>query len=63
MKNSKVIDTELERIRKETEKKAEAFYQKHNIMPVQKKYNCVFATQEEKVIYTVFSNSTTNLFK
>ena len=62
MKYSKAIDNELERIRKETEKKAEAFYQKHNIKPVQKENNCVNAPQEDDVLYTVFSNKTTNLF-
>ena len=62
MKDSKAIDNELERIRKETEMKAEAFYQKHNIMPVQKDNNCVIAPQEDEVLYTVFSNKTTNLY-
>lgn len=62
MKDSKAIDIELERIRKETEMKAEVFYQKHNIMPVQKENTCVTAPQEDKVLYTVFSNKTTNLY-
>ena len=62
MKDSKTIDNELERIRKETEMKAEAFYQKHNIMPVQKDNNSVIAPQEDEVLYTVFSNKTTNLY-
>lgn len=62
MKESKAIDNELERIRKETEMKAEAFYQKHNIMPVQKEKNCVIAPQEDEIIYTVFSNKTSNFY-
>lgn len=62
MKDSKAIDIELERIRKETEMKAEAFYQKHNIMPVQKENNCVMTPQEDEVLYTVFSNKTSNLY-
>lgn len=62
MKDSKAVDIELERIRKETENKAEAFYQKHNIMPVQKDNICVIAPQEDEVLYTVFSNKTSNLY-
>ena len=62
MKDSKAIDIELERIRKETEMKAEAFYHKYNIMPVQKENNSVTASQEDEVLYTVFSNKTTNLY-
>lgn len=62
MKDSKAKDIELERIRKETEMKAEAFYQKYNILPVQKEKNCVIAPQEDEVLYTVFSNKTTNLY-
>lgn len=62
MKDSKAIDIELERIRKETEMKAEAFYQKYNIMPVQKENNCVMTPQEDEVLYTVFSNKTSNLY-
>ncbi len=49
MKDSKVKDIELERIRKETEMKAEAFYQKYNILPVQNENNCVIAPKEDEV--------------
>lgn len=62
MKDSKEIELELERIRKETKMKAEAFYKKYNIIPDQKKGNCVFDHQEEEVSYTFFSNKTSNLF-
>lgn len=62
MKDSKAIDIELERIRKETEKKAEVFYQKHNIMPFQKDNISVKTPQEDEVLYTVFSNKTSNLY-
>lgn len=62
MKDLKANDIELERIRKETEMKAEAFYQKYKIMPVQKENGCVTAPQEDEVLYTVFSNKTTNLY-
>lgn len=62
MKDSKAIDIELEEIRKETELKAETFYQKHNIMPVKDENNCVITPQEDEVLYTVFSNKTTNLY-
>lgn len=62
MKDSKAIDIELERIRKETEMKAEAFYQKYNIMPVQKENSFINAPQKDDVLYTVFSNKTVNLY-
>ena len=62
MKETKAIDLELERIRKETEMKAEAFYQKHNIMPVPTEEYCVIAPQEDEVLYIVFSNKTMNLY-
>ena len=62
MKDSKEIKLELERVRKETMMKAEAFYQKYNIIPDQKKNNCVFDQQEEEVSFTVFTNKTSNLY-
>lgn len=62
MKDSQTIELELERTRKETKMKAEAFYRKYNIIPDKKKNNCVFDHQEEKVSYTVFSNKTSNLY-
>ena len=62
MKDSQTIEFELKRICEETKMKAEAFYQKHNIIPDQKKNNCVFDHQEEEVSYTVFSNKTSNLY-
>ncbi len=61
MSKSRAIDTELEKIRKETEKKAEAFYREYNIKSVQKKHNCDFDPQKEVVLYTIFSNKTINL--
>ncbi len=62
MKVLKTADNEMERIRKETEMKAESFYQKHNIMPVQKDNICVIAPHEDEVLYTIFSNKTSNLY-
>lgn len=62
MKDSKTVELELERICKETKMKAEAFYQKYNIIPDQKKNNCVFDHEEEEISYTVFSNKTSNLY-
>lgn len=62
MKNLQTKEVELERIFKETKMKAEAFYQKYNIIPDQKKNNCVVDHQEEELSYTVFSNKTSNLY-
>lgn len=62
MKDSQILEIELERIRKETMMKAEAFYQKYNITPDEKKKNCVFDHREEEVLDTVFSNKTSNLY-
>lgn len=61
MNDSKAIDNELERIRKETVMKAEAFYKKHNIIPEQKNNGCVLSPQKEEKLFSVFSNKTTNL--
>ena len=62
MKDLHTKEIELERIFKETKMKAEAFYQKYNIIPDQKKNNCVVDHQEEELSYTVFSNKTSNLY-
>lgn len=62
MKDSQTTEIELEKICKETKMKAEAFYQKHNIVPDQKRNNSVFDHQEEEIFYTVFSNKTSNLY-
>ena len=61
MKEPQTIELELEKICNETKMKAEDFYRKYNIIPNQKKNNCVFDHQEEEVSYTVFSNKTSNL--
>lgn len=62
MKDSKTIELKLEKIRRETQMKAEAFYQKYNIVPDRKKNNYVFDHQAEEVSYTVFSNKTSNIY-
>lgn len=62
MKDSQTIELELEKICNETRMRAEAFYQKYNIIPDLKKNNCVFDHQDEEVSYTVFSNKTSNLY-
>ena len=62
MKDSKAKDIELERIRKETEMRAEAFYQKYNIMPTQMDNYSVLAPHEKNTLFTVFSNKTSNLY-
>ena len=62
MNDSNKKEIELERISNETKMKAEAFYQKYNIIPDQKKNNCVFDYREEEVSFTVFSNKTSNLY-
>lgn len=62
MKNLEEVEAELERIRKKTEMEAEIFYQKHNILPMQKDNICVLPTQKEEVLYTLYSNKTSNLY-
>jgi len=62
MKESNTIEYMLEKIRKETEMRAEAFYQKYNILPELKKDNAVFDLQKEDELSTTFSNKTTNLY-
>ena len=62
MKVSQAIEIELERIRRETTMKAEAFYQEYNITPDKKKDNCVFDQLEKEVLDTLFSNKTSNLY-
>lgn len=62
MKDLKVVEDKLEKIRRETEMKAEAFYQKHNILPEQKNGFSLSAPQKEDVSYTLFSNKTSNLY-
>lgn len=61
MKDLQVLKIELEKICKETKMKAEAFYQKYNITPYDKKENSVFDHKDEEVLDTVFSNKTSNL--
>ncbi len=62
MKDSKAVETELERIRKETEKKAEVFYQKYNILPEQKNNHCFLSPPKDEILFSVFSNKTSNLY-
>lgn len=62
MKDLQTKEIELERIFKEAKMRAETFYQKYNIIPDQKKNNCVVDHQEEELSYTVFSNKTSNLY-
>lgn len=62
MKDSQGLEIELEKIRKETKMKAEAFYQKYNITPYKMNENCVFDHQDVEVLDTVFSNKTSNLY-
>ncbi len=62
MKDSQALEIELEKIRKETKKKAEVFYQNYNITPYKKNDNCVFDHQDVEVLDIVFSNKTSNLY-
>lgn len=62
MKDTQTKGINLDRICKETRIKAEAFYRKYNIIPVQKKDCCVFDHKEEEVSYTIFSNRASNLY-
>lgn len=61
MKDSKSDILELEKVRQETERKAETFYKEYNIFP-EHKNNSLLAPQDEEVLFTVFSNKTSNLF-
>lgn len=62
MKDLQALEIELEKIRKETKMKAEAFYQKYSIIPEPKNNNIVSDHNEEEISYTVFSNKTSNLY-